>query len=151
MKGNVNPVSSSFNAARAANPSATVKDRKCSRCLSDRSCHIESVNRTGLCTHEFYKLCDQFLHSENKCHTKNSTSSDSVNNINQPSQDVFETSAPPTPGTVNLVDVDVYQKGSIKGQVQVLLDSGSVVDFMSTILAQSLGLELSRVQNNDIN
>ena len=101
VKGNVNPVGPSSIAARAANPSAAGKDGKSSCCLSDRLWHIKSVKRRGSCTHEFCKLCDQFFHSENKCHSKNSTSGNSVSNINQPTQEVIESA--PIPGSVNLV------------------------------------------------
>ena len=52
---------------------------------------------------------------------------------------------PPTP----CLNVDVYQKGLIKGQVQVLPDCGSVVDIISTDLAQSLGLDLIEVQDSN--
>ena len=114
LKGNVNPVGPSSTAARAANQSVVVKHGKCTCCLSDRSWHMESVKRTGLWTHEFFKLFDRFFHSKAKCHTKNSNS---VGNINQPTQEVVESA--PVPGSVNMmghkntpptphINVDVY-------------------------------------------
>ena len=134
-------MSSFSNSARAANPSAVVKDGKCSCCLSDRAWHLDSIKSTGLCTHEFCKLCDHFFHSEARCHSKNCSS---VDNINKPTQEVVESA--PAPGSVSMVghkhtpptpnlNVDLYQKGSIKGQFKVLPDSGSEVDNMSADLA----------------
>ena len=52
-------------------------------------------------------------------------------------------------GQTPCLDVDVYQKGTTKGWVQVLPDSGSVVDIMSADLAPSLGLDLLKVQNSE--
>ena len=43
----------------------------------------------------------------------------------------------------------VSQEGSIMGQVQVLPDSRSVVDIMSSTLAHSLGLNLHKVPDTE--
>ena len=116
-------------AVKAANPSASIKNGKCTRCSSNRPDHRLSVKKTGLCNSEFCGLCNRFFHSPSNC----STAQRAVNNVSYSANSVNPpppSNPPPPPApqqwTINAlscsvptptprVPVSVIQYNELKG------------------------------------